>query len=265
MKAFRPAYSYSDRTQLSYLLVATSAFSLFLFKYYNTRSYIIRSYLSISYYLFSVFILYISISRGPWVALVGIFLPVFLFYKDIRKELLLLNSPGLVLGAIVTIYYNQIPRIVDRITSIFQAGDPETVGRIEIYSNAISVMIEHPLTGIGWNNYSVVFEIAGSAHSIYLTIGSELGLPSLIAYLFLLIILSLYWLRIANINKISSNRMKPLYLAPVTAVLGLFVGQSFFTAILGFRAFWILFALAITAVSLAARTQILAAGHSRSC
>lgn len=247
IQVFAPAYSYTQRTQLPYFLVTTAILSVFWTKYYHEKADYLRSSLSIILYFFSTFIVFISISRGPWVALAGVLLPMFVFYEDIRRYLILLNIPGLAFAAYAAIWFDQIDRIQARISSIFDPSDSETTSRLDIYENAIDVALDNPLLGIGWNNYSLVHDISGSAHSAYLTIGAEIGLISMSIYILMPICFARIWLTIARSSSAVPSEYQPLLLAPIAGVLGLFLGQLFSTAILWFRGYWILLGIAAAA------------------
>jgi O-antigen ligase len=250
IRALEISYSYDHRTQLPYILVFAAIFSLYAYKYAKQEDSLRAQTISFLVYQFSVFILIISISRGPWVALSGVLLPVFIFHSAIRGSIIEMNILGVSAGIGAAVYFDQVDRLMDRVTSTLQPGDPETIGRFEIYQNAINVMAENPLLGIGWNNYSVVFNISGSAHSTYLTIGSELGMPSFVMYLAVPVTLSLMWIRVVRGNSMDqSARLQTL--APLAGTLGLLVGQTFSTALLWFRSFWVAFALAISGAVIA--------------
>ncbi|MFC5133768.1 O-antigen ligase family protein [Halorubrum glutamatedens] len=255
MRAIAPSYSYSHRTQLPYLLVVTAIISIYLYRYYDVRNRIFGKISSICTYQFSIFILFISISRGPWIALTGVLLPSFLFYKNIRKDIIKLNIPSLVFSIIVAIFFGQLQRVLERVASIVQPNNTETSARLEIYNEALDVVSSKPMTGIGWNNYSVIYDIAGSAHSTYLTISSELGIPALLLYILIPIVLSRDWMRIVSSEKLSSTN-KLLYLAPLAGVLGLLVGQVFSTAILWFRAYWVLLSISVATITIGSHSSI---------
>lgn len=254
IQAIAPSYSYNQRTQLPYLLVVAAISSLYLYKYSIERKQIYAGIRWALLYQFSIFTIIISISRGPWVALIGVLFPAFLFHADIRRYIIQLNIPGLTVGLVTAVYFGQVQRIIDRATSIFQPNDSETAGRFEIYANAIDVTFANPLIGVGWNNYSEIFNIAGSAHSTYLTISSELGVFALLLYLLIPVLISRNWTTIVASRNISPKK-KCLYLAPLTGLLGLLVGQTFSTAILWYRAFWVLLAFSVVVITLAAQAN----------
>ena len=108
----------------------------------------------------------------------------------------------------------------DRLTSLLEAanqwsrvgsGSTSTAaGRAEMWRNALEAMSDYPLTGIGlytfpavsWANY--VYDVVSPsfqmnhAHNTYLETGVDLGIPGLLAFLFIVAVVMIKGLRLAT-------------------------------------------------------------------
>ena len=85
------------------------------------------------------------------------------------------------------------PVLYERLTSVFTKMDTSTEMRLAFWESTIAMIQDHPLLGIGWGAYWMVyplydFYIQGAAvkivhaHNIYLNYAAEIGIPGAIAF-----------------------------------------------------------------------------------
>lgn len=127
-------------------------------------------------------------SRGAWLTLVAIIGLCGVFYN--RKVLWLL-----VLLPIGMFFAHD--SVVERIMSIVNPTDTSSVLRLALWESTLAMITDHPLTGIGWNAYQLVYPeynffiedestIIYHAHNMYLNFAAELGLIGLVVFLALI-------------------------------------------------------------------------------
>jgi O-antigen ligase len=135
--------------------------------------------------------LVLTFSRGGWVAL-GLAAPILLtvVLRKHRRSIMLaiVLSFAVALSVVAT-----SERVRDR---IFKDDRGAAYGRIPLMKMAGEVIADHPLLGVGLNNYPVVLSryarlgFAGvwlqTVHNKYLLVAAETGLLGLTAFLFLL-------------------------------------------------------------------------------
>lgn len=248
IRVFRLSYSYDHRTQLPYLMGSLSMLSFALLMRFEQYNWTLRLVLFI-YYQMMVFLTIISISRGPWLVLASILGVFAISSKTARYRIFQTNFPGLVLSASVIIYYDQVDRLVVRLQSIIDLNHSETSTRTEIYRHAVGVISENPIFGIGFNNYSAVYDIAGGAHSTYLEIGSELGVGALSLYLLFVILITHSWFAtLPELYKENPKKIKKYSAVLFSGIVFLLVGQMFTVATLWFRYFWVLLGLGLVGI-----------------
>jgi putative inorganic carbon (HCO3(-)) transporter len=79
------------------------------------------------------------------------------------------------------------PEVTNRFLTTFDAPeqrDASAAGRVQLWSACIDSMLKHPLTGVGPNHWGLMvaqygFEKGKLAHTLWLQIGAELGIPGL--------------------------------------------------------------------------------------
>jgi len=90
-----------------------------------------------------------------------------------------------------------------RIRSIIDFSETSNSGRIAIWKNTISSIIDKPLLGVGIGNYPIVLDQAtystragSSAHNLYLHIAAEMGIFALAIFLYAMFWLGrkIYWM-----------------------------------------------------------------------
>ena len=148
----------------------------------------------------SIFIvLVLTQSRGSWIALSVVLLSLlFLRWRWGWIGFLLA-----VLASVVAVYILGLNTITQALASNPTIGDLN--GRFDIWSRAIYMLGDFPFTGIGMGSFEEVANIlypfslrspAGipHAHNLFLQIGVDLGVPGLIAWLsILMVMVSVSW------------------------------------------------------------------------
>lgn len=152
----------------------------------------------------------LSFSRGAWVGtLVGLATLLLFAPASVRR----VGVAAVVIGAIVLLAggWQQLPEPVrERAVQLVTQARPFDVRDVQLTTNnwavvermvhwqaAWSMFLDHPLTGVGAGNFSVVFPdyslhpifrvARGHAHNYYLHVLAELGIPGLVVYLSLLV------------------------------------------------------------------------------
>lgn len=149
---------------------------------------------------FSFFVLstlaVLTLNRGTFVVI--IFNLIFFFWKKENRRMVLAL---LIIGSIVSIYFSDLLMLyINRFvtnsgnTSSFLA-DESAMLRIEVWRVGIQSIIQHPF-GVGGNGFNYVWgrlSIApqlyfGTPHQIFLYIGVDYGLPALVIFLVLIVV-----------------------------------------------------------------------------
>jgi hypothetical protein len=170
-------------------------------------------------------VLLLTQSRGAWVGLfiatvfVGL-LQLRLFIKNKKIVRIVVIVILIVIIAAGVSFYSMIQ------TNKMSPGLRQVEGtlqfRVHIWNLTVPVIRDNPLWGAGLNNFRLGREIRyfwSSAHNQFMHVAVELGIPALIAYLALLIIIGYMCIEVCKTSKIKWLR---------TAVLGLGWGQLAF-------------------------------------
>ncbi|MBO6178468.1 MAG: O-antigen ligase family protein [Selenomonadaceae bacterium] len=123
-------------------------------------------------------------ARGAMLALIAV-VAVYGFLKD--KKLLVIC---VILG-VAALAVN--PIMLERVTSVFAAADTSSEMRLAFWEATIAMIEDHPLLGIGWGAYFMVypeydFYMQGEkilivhAHNIYLNYAAEIGVLGTLAF-----------------------------------------------------------------------------------
>lgn len=179
----RAVATFPDPHMLSFFLGMILPFSLGLFFKLKNK-----------FYLFAFFAMLIcdilTFSRGGYLGLFFGFLVVvlFLWNKLKSKHNLVLASVVILAGIFLT-----VPGpISQRFFSSFNLSEGSNSGRLEIWKQAGEVILAHPFFGTGIGNYPLEIKATADyrepiyAHSNYLDIAAETGLPNLAIWLGLL-------------------------------------------------------------------------------
>ena len=127
---------------------------------------------------------------------------------------------GVVALAVVLVLPNPFSA---RLLSIASDTDASNIGRIAIWREAVAIIEEHPLLGVGLGNYSLAVKPSATyrepryAHNLFLDTAAEIGLP---VALFLTIALMFVVVR--------SFRASDVFIRAGGASLSIFLFHSFF-------------------------------------
>lgn len=139
----------------------------------------------------------LTFSRGGYLGLFsGLVIFLIFFWKGINKKYRI--GMGIMFLLIVSLLVFKNP-VSQRFWSSFDFSEGSNVGRLEIWNDSLSLILEHP-GGVGLGNYSLAINPLAEyrdpiyAHNTYLDIISETGLQGGLVWLLFLfsIILSLY-------------------------------------------------------------------------
>lgn len=110
--------------------------------------------------------------------------------------------------------------LVDRLTSVFTKMDTSSEMRLAFWESTIAMILDHPLLGIGWGAYFMVYPsydyyMQGNfikivhAHNMYLNFMAEIGLFGFVSYMvcFFGIIYKAFKTRIAEVEPLAKGVM----------------------------------------------------------
>jgi putative inorganic carbon (HCO3(-)) transporter len=138
--------------------------------------------------LLMVVVIILTKSRGAWIALFAVVILEFLLKWRLGWWLILLVA----LGAVLFAAFSGLPALLEALTTNETLGGFE--GRLEIWSRALSMIGDFPFTGIGMGSYVEIVDLfyphtyfepgeIVHAHNLFLQIAVDLGLPGVIAWL----------------------------------------------------------------------------------
>jgi tetratricopeptide (TPR) repeat protein len=142
--------------------------------------------------------IYFTKSRGPWVgfglATTGL---IFLIFKSKGLNVKRLLGVLIVLGLVLTTFF-----VMNRERLGNTSGgqeDPSLYGRLMYYKAALTMIREHPITGVGFDNFRILYPkfrppeenltilgldfLPTTVHNGYLQLALTNGIPGLLAYL----------------------------------------------------------------------------------
>jgi len=139
-------------------------------------------------------VLVLTKSRGGWMAGATV---IFLVLVHRQRHLLWL-IPVAVLGAGLLAWLGEVPAMLDMISTSDAVSS--WAGRMEIWSRALYMIRDFPFTGIGVGTFPAITNVlypyflvgpgteVPHAHNLLLQVGVDLGLPGLVAYLSILLL-----------------------------------------------------------------------------
>lgn len=130
----------------------------------------------------------LTYSRGGWVSFLGM-LAVLGIIRNTRFLWFL------IIGPLLAVWIN--PMLWERLLSIANPVDTSSALRLALWESSLAMLLDHPLSGIGWGAYWLVYPsydffinnsetIIYHAHNMFLHIGAELGLLGLGSFIWLL-------------------------------------------------------------------------------
>lgn len=195
-----------------------------------------RRYFLLIPVIIASFALLITFSRG---ALVGTIFAFSIYNLKSKKNILILIISIIILSSII--YIN--PQLRDRTISIISLERNQS--RINLWQSTINIIKDHPITGIGPGNFSVVFpnyRLSGHtganhpfSHNIFSNMAAELGILGLILFSLIIIQILKMGYYLAKINT--------LFRGLITGFIAMLVHQQFDGTILGLDIgglFWII-------------------------
>lgn len=131
----------------------------------------------------------LTFSRGGYLGLLLAFVFfILLLFSNYPQKLPRKAAAGL--GIVFVMFLISVSGPVgNRLVSSFSLSEGSNAGRIQTWQDALLVVANHPLTGVGVGNYALAIKPSADyrepiyAHSIYLDIAAETGLISLLFFL----------------------------------------------------------------------------------
>ncbi len=161
-------------------------------------------------------------SRGGFLALIAVAAVSVSQYKHIGKVSKM--KIALVVAAVIGILFIQGGSgYWDRITSIFNSKLDynyfDQGGRLIIWKHAITMMITHPVFGIGVDTFETGLariasvgdrEVWQAAHNSFLQVGAELGFPGLIAFCIMIFSSVRSLKKVVSAQDLASRKLTPI-------------------------------------------------------
>jgi O-antigen ligase len=162
-----------------------------------------QKFLLTAFIFLLLFVIYITASRGPLLALlIVLFLYFFLLQ---RKKLSLLKALSLFLVAFFSLklFLAFAPgQIWNRMANLFSGFDITTFHRLRAFDAAKDLFLDNPLIGIGTGGFGQ-FHIFAYPHNIFLELASELGILGVLPFLVMVLCAAYLGIRLLK-SKISS-------------------------------------------------------------
>ena len=200
-----------------------------------------------------------SSARGAWVAVIvsGLVLAAFLA-PELRRRLALTTTVvgGIVVVAVVGMVAGGKRFISEPLSALFQTGGSSSVQqRFDMWKAAAQMAAHHPITGVGPDNYALVFPryqtaawvkglgpnyLVNGSHNIFTTVLADQGFIGLVLFVALLAVIALRavgaWRRLRAVERgenggqveLERARRQRVELAVVTASITAYVVQAVF-------------------------------------
>lgn len=240
-----------------YATLFVMAFPVTYFLLFTEKSKYLKTVLAIVLVLLLHAIL-LTFSRGGFLGLAAV--AIFCFLKTKKSFALIL---GTILFLIIG-FRLAGPPVIERMTTIkTHEQDASAQGRKEAWKAGMKMMADHPLTGVGLDNFKYLAQYYNPegvqservAHNAYIHIGAEAGIPSLIIYI-LLILSSIFDLgKLSKKFRHSKEKWKCYYPAMIEGSLLGYVVCGMFLTLAWFELFYPIIALAV-ALKIVTREQV---------
>jgi putative inorganic carbon (HCO3(-)) transporter len=191
---------------LSILLPISTAVMIFNWKQlsWSNRVFVVIITVSMSGFLI------LTKSRGAWLAFGAILLLIIL----LRWRWGWLTLPASGIASVIVLYSVGITRVLETLS--YNDAFNGIEGRLEIWSRAIYMIQDFPFTGIGMGSFMRVadtlypFFLMGPgkivhAHNLFLQIAVDLGLPGLIAWLAIFVLVIVAAWQVYKLGKVEHN------------------------------------------------------------
>jgi hypothetical protein len=188
-----------DPNDSAMLLVAGLLPILFIFL--RTRRILLKGILAVGF-LISCGAIVLSGSRGAFLALLALVVYIIFFYKAVSPVLRLTIVAMLAAGVVASASGDYWERM-QSITAEDDYNLHEIAGRKQLWTRGVGYMFANPVLGVGLHNFSVaegqhpviVASIEGGrgvkygvAHSMWVEMGAELGIPGFLAFIGLFVL-----------------------------------------------------------------------------
>ena len=159
--------------------------------------------------------LLLTVSRGSYLSLIlGSICSAYMLRQHLNPRMVrrfVAMAVLALLGAVLVLGDQYIELILERTIKTAETGDAfqMTSGRLWIWSRALDIMVDSPLsfiTGYGWNTTTYVLGI--TMHSRYMNYLFELGIFGLMTFMALLTSV-MYWTRRAIIEGRADHQLRP--------------------------------------------------------
>ena len=203
-----------------------------------------------------------TFARSIWLALAAA-IPVLAFTRGKRTGLVVTLS--LVCIAVVAIA--SVPALRSRAASIFEPGQNET--RLNLWKTAVRVAEDHPVVGVGEDNWDHVFEkyrVEGfydttvHPHNDYLTVLVASGVPGVTSFLAIWGVALVSGFRL--IRRAQNEVVKAVSVGGTTALMGFLIAglfQNYYGTFINCLGWWFVVGLVLSAQTVHQRTPAVAA------
>lgn len=191
-----------------------------------------------------------TFARSIWLALAGM-IPMFAFTRGRKAGVIV----SVLLLAIVVGGIAAVPELRYRVESMLQPGQNET--RLNLWKTAVEISKDHPVLGIGEDNWDLVFDryrVSGfydttvHPHNDYLTVLVASGVPGLLAFVALWASALVAGFRL--IRGATEATVKAIALGATFSVMGFLIGgmfQNYYGTFINCLGWWFVVGLLLSA------------------
>jgi len=191
----------------------------------------------------SVFALLFTFARSIWLAFV-VTIPALGFGRSRKLGMIAF----LVVIFVIVASFALVPSALDRAVSIFDPS--QNVGRLNLWKTTLAISSDHPVLGIGQDNFDYFFPLyriegfydsTGHPHNDYLNVLMSSGIPGLLAFLAMWGIV--LWDGFKRFRSVQTPVMRAFNQAATLSIVGFLVGaffQDYYGTFLNCMEWWFL-------------------------
>lgn len=225
-----PKGNFQNSGELSILMLMLLPLPFLLYRAHSTTCSLIEKIALTIFWVTPIVTIIGASSRGAQVALLAQLL--ILFRKSVFKI-----KPLLVLVVVVVIISTLLPQ--EQIDRFSKAGDDRTsIQRLLYWQHGLEMILDNPFTGVGYYNFipyyedhhasDMLYPNAQLPHNIFIQVGTDGGIPLMIALLALIVFCFLVAFKISR-DQTVNNTWRGMAAALGYGVLGFTIAGQFVT------------------------------------
>jgi putative inorganic carbon (hco3(-)) transporter len=151
-----------------------------------------------------------------------------------RRTMLLMSTA--IVGVFAVVVMLATPHYLTRLESLFRgniegSGDKGSLeARTELLRDSLSLMVHHPVFGVGPGNFGVITEAWRVAHNTYTELGAETGVPGLILFCAILLSAARRIRRVRKLPGYAASENIRLWTSGLWAALAAYMAGAIFAS-----------------------------------